>query len=306
VDPGGRTEHPAFTGPPRRLIPLDEIRRSCGPAFRDERGNSCEDSAACFRRNAMKIARLVLFVALAITVTLVAANAPAAAEIKVLCSNGFQAVLTELAPQFERATPHKVVVTYGLAAVLKQRIEAGEAFDVAILTPAAIDDLVKARKVAADSRTTLARSGLAIAIRAGARKPDITTVDAFKRALAGARSIAYVKEGASGVAFAALIQRLGLAEDLKTKTTLTASAEDVGRAVASGEAEFGVLPLSEVLPIRGAEALGTFPTELQSYIVMVAGVSAAASGQAARDLIAFLTAPAAAPVIKAKGMELQR
>jgi molybdate transport system substrate-binding protein len=250
----------------------------------------------------MKVGRIVCAVGVAIV--LVEAKAANAAEIKVLCSNGFKAVLEELAPQFERATKHKVVVTYGLAAVLRQQIEAGETFDLAILTPAAIDDLVKARKVAADSRTTLARSGLAIAIRAGGRKPDITTADAFKRALAGATSITYVREGASGVAFAALIQRLGMADDLKTKTRLTATAEEVGQAVVGGQAEFGVLPLSEVLPIRGAEVLGTFPAELQSYIVMVAGVSAGArQGSAARDLIAFLTAPAAVPVIKAKGME---
>jgi molybdate transport system substrate-binding protein len=255
----------------------------------------------------MKIERLLPAAVFAIAVTLGRMSAAPAAEIKVLSSNGFQAVLTDLAPQFERVTQQKIVVTYDLAAVLKQRIEAGETFDLAILTPAAIDDLIKARRVVADSRTMLARSGLAIAIRAGARKPDITTVDAFRRALVGAKSIAYVKEGASGVAFAALIQRLGMADALRAKTTLTASAEEVGRAVVGGEVEFGVLPLSEVLPIRGAEALGTFPAEVQSYIVMVAGVStAAAQGKAARDLIAFLTAPTALPVIKAKGMEVQR
>lgn len=252
----------------------------------------------------MNVSRIVFAAGVGVAIVLGEVRAADAAEIKVLCSNGFKAVLEELAPQFERATKHKVVVTYGLAAVLRQQIEAGETFDLAILTPAAIDDLIKAGKVAADSRTTLARSGLAIAIRAGARKPDITTADAFKRSLVGARSIAYVREGASGVAFAALIQRLGMADDLKAKTRLTATAEEVGQAVVSGQAEFGVLPLSEVLPIRGAESLGTFPAELQSYIVMVAGVSAGArQGSAARDLVAFLMAPAALPVIKAKGME---
>jgi molybdate transport system substrate-binding protein len=252
----------------------------------------------------MSVSRIVFAVGVAIAIVLVEPGGAQAAEIKVLCSNGFKAVLDELAPQFERATNHKVVVTYGLAAVLKQQIDAGEAFDLAILTPAAIDDLIKTRKVAADSRTMLARSGLAIAIRAGARKIDISTADAFKRSLTGATSIAYVREGASGVAFAALIQRLGMADELKAKTRLTATGEEVAEAVVSGRAEFGILPLSEVLPIRGAEVLGTFPPELQSYIVMVAGVSAGArQASAARDLIAFLTAPAALPVIKAKGME---
>jgi molybdate transport system substrate-binding protein len=241
---------------------------------------------------------------LAIAIVLAETSAARAAEIKVLCSNGFKAVMEELAPRFERAGQHKIVVRYGLAAALKQQIEAGEAFDLAILTPAAIDDLIGGHKIAADSRTTLARSGLAIEIRAGARKPDISTVDAFKRSLLAAKSIAYAKEGASGVAFAALIQRLGIADDLKARSRLTATGEEVSNAVLRGDVEFGVLPVSEILPVRGVELLGTFPAALQSYIVMVAGVSAGGRpGNAAADLITFLTAPAALPVIKAKGME---
>ena len=189
---------------------------------------------------------------------------------------------------------------------MKQRIEGGEPFDAAFLTPSAIDDLIARGKIAADSRATIARSGLAIAIRTGERRADIGTVDAFKRALLGAKSIAYAKEGASGVAFAALIQRLGIAADLKDKSTLTATGEEVGQAIVRGDAELGILPVSEILPIRGAEMLGTFPADVQSYIVMVGGVSGASrQGAAARDLIKFLTAPAALPVIKAKGMERQ-
>jgi len=241
---------------------------------------------------------------LAVAMMLAWPVAAEAADITVLCSSGFKAVMEELAPQFERATHHKVVVRYGLAAQLKQEIEAGEAFDLAVLTPAAIDDLIAQRKVASDSRTILARSGLGIAIRAGAHKPDISTVEAFKRSLLAAKSIAYAKEGASGVAFAALIQRLGIADDLKAKSTLTATGEEVGAAVVRGEVEFGVLPVSEILPVRGAELLGTFPADAQSYIVMVAAVGAGArESRAARDLIRFLTAPAALPVINAKGME---
>jgi len=241
---------------------------------------------------------------LAVAMVLMSPVVAQAAEIKILCSSGFKAVMEELAPQFERATHHQVVVRYGLAATLKQEIEAGAAFDLAVLTPAAIDDLIGQRKVASDSRTILARSGLGIAIRTGARKPDIATVDAFKRSLLAAKSIAYAKEGASGVAFAALIQRLGIADDLKAKSTLTATGEEVGAAVVRGAAEFGVLPVSEILPVRGAELLGTFPADAQSYIVMVAAVGAGSrDSRAARDLIAFLTAPAALPVMKAKGME---
>ena len=227
-----------------------------------------------------------------------------AAEIKVLCSTGLKAVMEDLAPKFESATKHKVVIRYSLASVLKQQIEPGEAFDLIVLTPPLMDDAIKQGKIAADSKTVIARTGLAIAVRTGARKPDMKTVDAFKRALLDAKSIAYAKEGASGVAFAALIQKLGIADALKSKSTLTSSGEAVGEAVAGGTAEFGVLPVSEILPVHGAEVLSTFPAEVQSYIVMTAGVSAAAKqGTVARELIKFLTAPAALPVIKTKGMD---
>jgi molybdate transport system substrate-binding protein len=224
--------------------------------------------------------------------------------IKILCSNGFKAVMEELASDFERATKHRVAVSYGLAAALKRRIESGESFDLAVLTSAATDDLIKEGKIVAASRTPLARTGLALAIRAGAPKPDISTVDAFKRSLLDAKSIAYAKEGASGVAFAALIQQLGIADDLKAKCKLTATGDEVGQMVVRGEAEFGVLPVSEILPVRGAELLGTFPDGTESYVTMVAGVSSGAKqGNAAMDLIGFLKAPGALPVIKAKGME---
>ena len=252
----------------------------------------------------MKRHRTLSAALVALVVILGGARDAAADQITVYCSNGLQAVLEDLRPKFERATKHTVAVTYGLAAVLKQRLEGGEAFDVAFLTPAAIDDLIARGKIGAATRATIARSGLAIAVRAGAPKIDIGTADAFKRALLNAKSIAYVKEGASGVAFAALIQRLGIADDLKAKTRLTATGEEVSAAVVKGDVQFGVLPKSEILPVKGADVLAEFPADLQSYIVMVGGVSAASSRAAAgRELIAYLTAPAALPVIKAKGME---
>jgi molybdate transport system substrate-binding protein len=251
----------------------------------------------------MTFNRSLSAVRLAVAMVLTWPVAAPAADLEVLCSNGFRAVMEELAPQFERATHHKVIVRYGLAARLRQQIESGDAFDLAILTPAAIDDLITERKVAPQSRTILAQSGLGIAIRAGAHKPDITTVDAFTRSLLRAKSIAYAKEGASGVAFAALIQRLGIADDLKAKSRLTATGEEVGQAVVSGDVELGVLPVSEILPIRGAELLGAFPADAQSYIVMVAAIGARAkASQAARDFVEFIMAPSALPVINAKGM----
>lgn len=227
-----------------------------------------------------------------------------AAEIRVLCSNGLKAVMEAAAPQFERSSGHKVTMKFGLAAGFKQQIEAGESFDLAVLTPALIDDLIKQGKLAADSRAVIARTGLGLMIRAGARKPDVSTTDAFKRSLLGAKSIAFAKEGASGVAFTALIQKLAIADTLKTKLKPTSTGEEVNDLVVTGGAEFGVLPLSEILPVRGAELGGMFPNDVQSYIVMAGAVgSNAKQNAAARDLLKFLMAPSTLPMIKAKGME---
>jgi len=249
------------------------------------------------RRLVSVVATLALLVPPALT------RAAAADEVTVLCSNGLKAVVEDLAPKFESTTHNKVVVKYGLAASLEQRIKDGEPFDVAFVTPAVMDHLEADGRISRDTRTTVARSGLALAIRTGTRKPDISTTDAFKRALLSAKSIAYAKEGASGVLFAALIQRLGIGGDLQYKSKLTATGEAVSEAVIKGDVEFGVLPLSEILPVKGEEPV-MFPADAQRYIVMVGGVNAASKhAGAARELIKYVTAPAALPVLKAKGME---
>jgi molybdate transport system substrate-binding protein len=251
-------------------------------------------------------ARFARLAAAAAVILMMVPRITAAAEIKLMCSDGLKAVAEALIPEFEKTTGNKVTVTFNLAAALKQRIEAGEAFDLAILTPTAIDDLIKAGKIAANTRTVIARSGLGLAVRAGSPKPDIRTVDAFKRTLLAATSITYAKEGASGVAFAALAQKLGIADDLKPKTKLATAGAQVGDWVSSGEVQYGVLPVSEILPIKGADLVGTFPADVQSYIVMVAGVNSGASQPTpARDLIRFFMGAAAESVVKAKGMERQ-
>jgi molybdate transport system substrate-binding protein len=251
----------------------------------------------------LKRTSLAMVVFLMLTM-LARSSVASAAEIKVLCSNGIKAVVEELAPQFERATTHKVVITYGLAAALKRQIESGEPFDIAILTPPLIDDLIAQGKIAAATRTLLARSGIALAIRAGAQKPNIRTTDALKRTLLESKSIAYAKEGASGVFFTDFVQRLGLADALKSKVTPTASGAEVGASVARGDAQFGVLPVSEILPVHGIEVLGTFPAEVQGYVVMVAGASSGTTqGAPVKELIMFLMAPAALPVLQQKGMQ---
>src|SRR5262249_18970019 len=136
----------------------------------------------------MKFTRALSSMAFGLAFILALSSAAQAAEIRVLCSNGLQAVMEDLAPKFEKATGNKVVVKYGLAAGFKQQIEGGEAFDLAVLTPPMIDDLIKQGKMAGDSRTVIARTGLGLMIRAGAKKPDVSTTDAFKRSLLGAKS----------------------------------------------------------------------------------------------------------------------
>jgi molybdate transport system substrate-binding protein len=253
----------------------------------------------------MKNRIAIRLVALVLPVMLVQASTAQAAEVKVLCSTALKTVMQELVPQFEHATGHKVVVEYGVSAALQRRVEAGEPFDAIFLTVKQLDALVQGGKIAAGTRTGIARSGMAIAIHAGAARPDIGTVDTLKRTLLSAKSIAYAKEGAAGLYLIALAKRLGIVDKLKLKSTDTGEA--VGEAVASGAAELGILPVSEILPVKGAELLGEFPKDVEEYAVSVGGVSAAAKqAGAAKELIEFLTAPAAVPVIKKKGMEPEK
>jgi molybdate transport system substrate-binding protein len=227
-----------------------------------------------------------------------------AAEIRVLCSNGLREVVQELGPQFERASDHKLNITFGLASRFKQQIEGGEAFDVTVLTPAFVDELIKQGKIVPDSRTVIARTGMGILTRKGGPKPDISTGDAFKRMLINTKAFAYPSEGASGAIFLSLIERLGLAETLKPKLKPVPNAAAVEAIVEKGEAEFGVLPISEILPAHGIELVAPFPAEVQSHLLMTAGVGAKAKEPlAARDLLKHLTAPTNHPAIKAKGME---
>src|SRR3954471_7339004 len=227
-----------------------------------------------------------------------------AAEINVLCSNGLKAVVDELAPAFEKKTGHKVVLTFEPSTQIQKRIEAGEAFDLAVMTTPLIDEEIKAGRLTADSRAIIARSGLGLSVRAGSRKPDIKTVESFKQALLNARSITYATAGASAAPFEALVDKLGVAPQVKPKYNLRPTASQVGEVVANGTVEMGVAPVSEILPVKGVDLVGPFPSELQSYVVMTAGISGKAKEKAAaKALVDFLMSPANNSVIKAKGME---
>jgi molybdate transport system substrate-binding protein len=242
-------------------------------------------------------------IAAAMVAMLASAVPSSAEEIRVLSSLGIKAVVEDLAPKFEKTTKHKVTTVFDLASALKAKIDLGEPFDVAILTPALLDELIAKGKVASASKSVVARVGLGLMTKAGAKKLDIGTVDAFKRTLLDARSITYAAAGASGVAFVGTIDKLGMGDALKGKSKLAASGDEVNANVTSGGVELAVLPVSEILPVKGAQLGGVFPAEIQTYIVMAAGVNASAKGAAAQQFVTFLMSPANSPVIKAKGMD---
>jgi molybdate transport system substrate-binding protein len=239
---------------------------------------------------------------IAVTIALNAAVVHAD-EIRVLSSVGIKAVVEVLGPQFERATKHKVTTVFDLAGVLKTRIEGGEPFDVAILTAPLIDELISKGKIPAASRAEVARVGLGLMIRAGAPKPDVSTVEAFRKTLLNAQSITYVTTGASGVAFLATIEKMGIADAIKAKAKPAANGDQVNANVLSGASDMAVLPISEILPVKGAEVGGVFPSAVQTFVVMTAGANANATSAVAREFIAYLMSAPNAAVVRDKGME---
>ena len=242
-----------------------------------------------------------LFPACAALLFLFTPSVASADDIKVVSSVGIKAVVEALAPQFEKATKHKVTVVFDLSANVKKKIDSGEPFDVAILTPPMIDDLVAKGTVVPASRTVVARVGLGLMTKAGAKKLDVSTVDAFKKTLLDAKAITLVPAGASGVAFLATVKKLGIADPIKTKTA--ASGDEVNANITSGAADIAILPVSEILPVKGAQLGGMFPADVQTFVVMTAAVSAKGKGSAAQEFVAFLMKPGNDAVIREKGME---
>jgi len=227
-----------------------------------------------------------------------------AAEIKVMSSNALKPVLEELVPQFEKSSEHKVALTLGTAAELKVAIEKGAPFDVAIGTAAGIDDLAKQGKVDADTKAALARSGVGVAVKKGAPKPDISTTEGFKKALLDAKSIAFVEQGNSGIYLKTLFVRLGIADQIKDKLKPLPASNPAAHAVANGEAEIGMTQISEILPYPGADLVGPLPADIQLTTVFSAGVAAdSKDAAAAKAFLAFLNSSAANAVKKAKGLD---
>jgi molybdate transport system substrate-binding protein len=253
-------------------------------------------------RFATAMAAGLLFTSIAVIETAVAEPV----EIKVLTSVALTSTMDELAPQFERATGNKLNIGYSLIADIKKRILAGETADVIILSRPVMDDLQKQDKLAPGTIVNVAGTAVAIAVRTGAPKPDISSADALKRSLLEAKSIVYAdpaKGGASGVSFAKVIDRLGIAEQLKSKTILVPGAQ-AADVVAKGEAEIGVGQTSEIVPVAGAQLVGPLPGDLGSVTAFAAGIGAGSKApEAAKALIQFLTGPTAAPVFTSKGLQ---
>lgn len=225
-----------------------------------------------------------------------------AAEVRVWTARALATVLAEVGPQFERTTGHRLNVYSGLPADFQRLAGAGESFDVLISGLAPVDQWIKDGKVVAQTRTEIARSAIGVTVRAGAPKPDISSVEAFKRTLLEAKSIGYLRAG-SGIYLHGLFERMGIAEAIKSKATRPES-DIVSEMVAKGEVELGMVVITQILTTPGVELVGPLPAEIQSYVVFTAGVSANSKApDAAGALIKFLKGPTAIPVIKAQGME---
>jgi molybdate transport system substrate-binding protein len=234
------------------------------------------------------------------------AGAASAAEIRVLTAGAMRGVLVALLPQFEKDTGHKVSLDNATAGALAKRIAGGEAFDVAIIRPKVIDGLIETGKIASGSRVDVAKVGIGVAVREGAALPEIGTVKAFKRTLLAARSVAYIDPkagGSSGIYFDGLLDRLGIAGEVRPKAKLKQGGY-VADLVASGEAEVGVHQISEIVPVKGVVLVGPLPAEIQSFTTYSVAVGAHARDAAAAEaLVRHLASPAIVPVLQARGMQ---
>jgi molybdate transport system substrate-binding protein len=257
----------------------------------------------------MKIRSLVAAANIGFMFLLLGVTAADAAELKVMSSIAMQPVMEDLGPKFERATGHKLAVTFATLGAVVKRVQDGETADVVVIPRQGIDGFVKDGKAVAGTVTVVALSGNGVVIRKGAPKPDVSSPEALKRTLLAAKSITYTNPtlgGTSGSHFANVLDRLGIASEMKLKTVFPRDpgGAAVGALVANGEAEIGVQQIQELIPVAGIEIIGPLPGDLQNTLVLAAAIMAGAKeAEAGRALINFLRTPEAAAVIKAKGME---
>jgi molybdate transport system substrate-binding protein len=229
-----------------------------------------------------------------------------AAELKLLTAGAFKSTVLALLPEYEKTSGNKVTVENDTVGGLMKRIEAGESFDVVVMTPEGVDQLTGEGKVISGSRTNLARVGVGVMVKSGGSKPDISTVEAFKKAVLEAKSISFIDPasgGSSGIFVEKLLDRLGISDQVKPKEKLKQGGY-VADYVESGQAELGIHQISEILPHAGVTLVGPLPKDIQNYTVYAAGIGTGAKdGDAAKALIASLAGPQARALFKSKGME---
>jgi len=227
-------------------------------------------------------------------------------EIKMLHAGAITQVVRAVVPEFEKQTGHKVTLHRDTAGALTKLIESGESFDLALLTPGAIDKLTEQGKFVRGSRTNIARVGVGVVVKEGTPLPDISSVDAFKNALMKAKTVAYIDPhagGSSGIYVAGLLEKLGIAEEVNAKAKLIHGGA-VATHIAKDVAELGVHQISEILPVKGIVLVGPLPKEIQNYTTYAAGIGAnAKQAEAARALIRAFISPDNAAVIRSKGLE---
>jgi molybdate transport system substrate-binding protein len=227
-----------------------------------------------------------------------------AADIKVLSVPALKTSLDVLGPQFEHAAKHKLLMSYAGSSDLIRQFDAGETFDAALVWPAMIDRLIKENRLAPESRTEIARVAIAVAVKKGAPKPDISTAEKFKRALLAAKSVSHSTEGSSGVYFKSLLQLLGIAAEMQPKLRPVPGGPLVVGPVARGEVELAVITTPYIVLEAGAELVGPLPDELQQYVVYTGGVASSSQhSDGAKALMNYLTSTSARSVLKSQGLD---
>ena len=244
--------------------------------------------------------------AVALAAGLLVAHTAMSAELKLLVAGAYKTVAQELGAAYEKRTGHKVILEEGTAGQLAKRVADGEAFDVMVVTPAVIKQLSDGGRIRVESAANVAKVGIGVAVKEGAPKPDLSSADAFRKALLDARRVAYIDPaagGSSGLYLDKLFERMGVAADVRAKAVLVPGGR-VADKVASGEADLGIHQISEILPVKGATLVGPLPADVQNYTVYTAVVSPHARDLlAAAEFVATMRTPEAAAVLKAKGME---
>lgn len=240
----------------------------------------------------------------ALVLGLVVPRSASAADIKVFSLPGMMTAFEVLLPRFEGRTGHKLTATFLVNVPLMRRIDSGDRFDVVVTGIPDFENLIKRGKVISDSRVVIGRTAIGVWTRPGAPKPDISTVESFKKLMLASKSISYTKESGTGVYMARLMERLGIADEMRPKTRLLGGGGQNPRAVAAGEVEYGISIVTDGIGLPGVELLGLLPEEIQRWSIFVAGVATDVNdAAAAREFISFLSSVESASILKEKGWE---